>query len=493
MIRKLKQCFLLYLRDVRFVTLCAIGLISLCAMHALVYWGIQRNLWQESLLNVSVGKNHHFEILVQKYILGDELLSGVFIVGLWIMFTFGLLIKRQFANDRASLLPNYRIPHVITAVGILVVMIGLTICLSKSAMTLSQFFLIEVLNASVSLWAIYLVILSMALIMLYLGYLSMGYLVVVGYIFLAVLAQNIMPIFKILTESTLTLYSANIILVTMIILFIHRLLTLKNEHAEYAFILTWPPKKTIRNQLIFENNIHLIKTRCLKMIGLTQREHTIPPYYHHQGIWARANHWRYCDPSNIYSLLIFAIVGLPIYYIFLKSSLAEFLMITKIEYNFLLLAGSPVLLTVITNYKNMIFWGADLLKPVSRTKFLKEQGTKLFSDLIVYWVIIAVYFAILPDWTHGAQQLGENHFWAFLFLTFTFSLLSLSWLGILSALNNERAVLGNGLVLSLLFMFEFLGAGRTSTGWIMINAFLCLILGALFLKLAYQKWIDKEF
>lgn len=479
MIRQIKQCFLLYLREPRFMILSGLSLVSLCAMQALIYWGIEKNLWNNSL--------------AQKYILGDELLSGIFIVGLWLMFSLGLLIKKQFANDRASLVPGYRVPHIMTAMGILMFMISITIFLSKGAMALSQLFFIQVLGVTVSLWAIYLLILIMAHVMLYLGYLSVGYIVVVGYIFLAVLAQNITTVLQIFTTSVFSFYTTTTILLTMIILFVYRLWVLKSEHAEYSFLITWPPKKTLRNQLALGNSLEQVRIRCLKTFGWTPREPLIPSYYNLQGTWSRASHWGYSEKSNIFSLLIFSALCLPLYYLFLKSSLAEFLIITKIEYNFLLFAGAPVLLTVITNYKNMIFWNTDLLKPVSRENFFKEQGTKFFRDLIVYWVIIAGYFAIMPDWIYGTQQLGQSHFWVFLFLTFTFSLLCLAWLGVLSALSNERAVIANGLLLSLLIMLEFLGSGRTPTVWIIINALLCLILSVLFLKLSYRKWVNKEF
>ena len=170
-------------------------------------------------------------------------------------------------------------------------------------------------------------------------------------------------------------------------------------------------------------------------------------------------------------------------------------MTNSIEANFLLLAGAPVLLTLITNYKSMMFWNCDLLKPVSRDNFFKQQGVKFFVDLSVFWLIIAGYFAVIPDALRGAEQIIHPKFWIFLVLTYAFCLLNLTWLAALSAKNNARAVIFSGFFLCLLIMLEFLLAGRSSVGWITINAglCLCLIASGLFCKSAFEEWMNKEF
>ena len=127
MIRKLKHIVLLYLREPGFIILSGLSFLTLCAMQAVIYWGIEKNLWNDNFVSIAIGNQKSIEILVHKYMLGDELLSFVFILGLWLMFTFGLLIKKQFANERASLLPGYRGAHIIVVLGILVFMISSTI------------------------------------------------------------------------------------------------------------------------------------------------------------------------------------------------------------------------------------------------------------------------------------------------------------------------------------------------------------------------------
>ncbi len=491
--QKLKHIFLLYLREPGFIILSALSFLTLCAMQAVIYWGIEKNLWNDNFVSISIGQNKNLDIFVYKYMLSEELLSFVFILGLWLMFSFGLLIKKQFANDRASLLPGYRGPHINVVLGILILMISSTILLSKSAMILAQFFFLQVLHVPVSLWAIYLIIISMGLTMLYLGYLSMNYVIVIGYLALAILAQNIISVLGIVTANPISYYSLFFLFALGIILFVHRLLHLKNEHFEYPFLLSWPPQKIMRNQAALEHKVHLFKTHCLELLHLYPREKKIPAFYQHQTLWARAHNWGSVGQPNIFALLLIALLGLPLYYNFLKSPTSEFIVGAQAETNFLLLSTTAVLLTIITNYKNMLFWSYDLIKPVGRHDFFKQHSVKFVSHLIIYWLIIVLYFAFLPDWARGTEQLKTPHFWSFLFLTLSFSTLCLSWLATLSAMTNERAVVGNGFVLCLIIMAEFFLAGRTSSGWILLNAVLCLILSTLFFKLAFDKWMNKEF
>ncbi len=493
MMEKFKQIFLLYLREPGFMILSLLGFLSLSALQTLIFWGIEKNAWRDVQLNLGLSHKRILEILLNKYLLGEDLLSLSFILGLWLMFTLGILIKKQFANERASLLPGYRALHLTAALLIFILIVSVTFIMSKSALILSQFFFLHSLHISISLASIYLVVLIMALMMLYLGYFSMAYIVVFGYLALAFMGQNIVTITQMLSLHPVTFYTSLTFVIIAAFIFFHRLLILKSEHIEYPFLLTWPPQKTIRNQQALENRISLFKAHCLKIVGWTPVERSLTAYYQKQGRWARAHHWGYAWESRTSSLLLFALLASPLYIIFLKSFAAEFLLTPKIESNFLLFAGAPVLLAIITHYKSMIFWDYELLKPVTRQDFFQQQGIKFYRDLIAYWLIIAVYFAFIPEGLRGAEQFNQSHFWAFLFLTFTFSLLSLGWLGTLSALRNERAVILSGFVLCVLFMVEFLNAGLMTTAEIVMNALLCLLLAGLFLKLAFKKWMNKEF
>ncbi len=165
----------------------------------------------------------------------------------------------------------------------------------------------------------------------------------------------------------------------------------------------------------------------------------------------------------------------------------------KVQTNFLLLAGAPVLLTLITNYKSMMFYSCDLLKPVSRKNFFKQQGVKFLVDLSIFWLMIAGYFAVIPDALRGSGQMVQGQYWIFLFLTYAFALLNLTWLAAISAKDNARTVILNGFFLCVLIMAEFFLAGRTSSEWIAINAGLCLLGSGLFAQRAFAEWMSKEF
>ncbi len=493
MIQKLKHIFLLYLREPGFAVLCVLSFFSLCIMQALIYWGIEKSLIHETVVSVTVGEHKYLDILVHKYMLGEELLTFVFVLGLWLMFSFGLLIKRQFANDRASLLPAYRSAHTISVLVILLLMVTTMVLLSYGAMTLAKIFCLHSLGISVNYASIYLVVFFMGFSMLYLGYLSMGYFVVAGYIVLVLIGQNMITILQVFSSNNLVFNIGAIAVLVLFFVFINRLLTLKNEDFEYPFLLTWPPQKTLRNQAVLEEKVYRFKVRCLKILRIPTTKITISPYYKQRQLWARAHNWGSVGQPSIFSLLLLSLLSLPLYLIFLKTPTAEFIINTKAESNFLLLAGAAALLTVISNYKNMIFWNFDLIKPVRRSNFFKEQGIKFIGNLCVYWLIIAVYFGFVPDWVSGAKQIYQPHFWAFIFLTFSFSIFCFSWLAALSAMKDERAVVGNGFVLCVIILAEFYLGSKAPTIWLLANAFLCLILAGLFLKLAFKKWMDAEF
>ncbi len=493
MMQKLKHIFLLYLREPGFALLCCLSFLSLCIMQALIYWGIEKNLVGQPVISLTVGQHKYLDILVQKYMLGEELLTLVFILGLWLMFSFGLLIKRQFANERTSLLPGYRRAHLISLLAILLIMVASLVLLSCGAINLAKLFCLHALGVSLNFASIYLVVFFMGLSMLYLGYLSMGYFVVVGYVLLTVIGQNIIAILQFFSSNRLAFDLGVATVAVLFLLFINRLLILKNENFEYPFLLTWPPKKTMRNQAALEEKANRFKVRCLEILRIPTTKIAIAPYYKQRQLWARAYNWGSVGQPSIFSLLIFSLLSLPVYFIFLKSPAAELIITAKVETNFFLLCCAAVFLTVITNYKNMIFWSYDLIKPVTRRDFFKQQGIKFICNLCVYWLIIAVYFAFVPDWATGAKQVREPHFWAFLFLTFCFSIFCFAWLATLSAMRNERAVIGNGLMLCVLVIAEFFLGSRTPTMWLITNALLCLTLAGLFLKLAFEKWMDVEF
>lgn len=492
MSQKLKNILLLYLRETGFMVLALLGFASLGALNGLVYWGIQKNLWDDKILSVKILPHKHLDIFAHKFLLGDELLSTVFILGLWMMFTLGLMIKRQIANDRASLLPGYRVPHIAVFSAILALTFVIVILLSESTVILTQEFLRQSVLVEISKPAIYLVIILLAFSMLGLGYLSIGYAVFLGYVLLTILGQNLIFVLQAFSMNS-SLFQAGCIFLTVVsVLFIRRLWTVKNENFEYPFLLVWPPQKTMLNQASAGLWAHNLKTQFTKTFGIKISGPALPDYFKMPHVWARAGHWGCVSRTSYLTLLVWAALGLLPFCMVIKSSLPDYVINPHIEANFLLLTGAPVLLTIITNYKNMIFWSFDLIKPVSRTEFFKEQGLKFIKDLAVFWLIVAVYFGAVPLFIIS-ENVDLPYFASYLFMTFGFSVLSLGWLAVLSSLTDEKAVAANGLVLCLIIMCEFYWAREVPSLWLMINALLCFTAGALFFKLAFEKWTNHEF
>lgn len=453
---KYRQILNLYLQNTNFMILAGVLLISALASKA--------------------------SYITRKAGYAEDSFTILFVVTLWLVFYLGLLIKRQFANHRASLLPGYRKPHLLG-----VIFISSIFLMAAVAWNHGLRLLFEITPDGIQ--GIYAVCFFVALLITYLGYLSVGRIFMYAYVvglLLAINGTNIIAAFESLSYLKYCVWAASGV---CIVLFVNRLLELKESDFEYHYLLSWPPKNYFVNQLKSEQWVNPIK----KLFKIKEGTITIPPYPKERNIFARAFHWDYTDHASIKIVGVLIVMATPIYLLFMQNNpmVADFF--ENVYSNFLLLSVTPVFVTLGSHYKKLAYWGHDLLRPVTREQYMLERGIVLLIHLVVYWFIFIVSFALLPNIIFHPEVFKSVKFLGFLTLTWNFSLLITAWLAWLSCSLSSKVILFNGLILGQLVLFQFYFSATLSLQWIMWSNVVCLCATILFFKNAYLAWCQKEF
>ena len=417
----------------------------------------------------------------------EDTMTMLFVFTVWLAFVFGVLIKRQFANHRASLLPHYRGAHLMMAVLIYLVF-------------LAAAYLWEIGTApnpilkitSSELMGIYLACLFMSILIIYFGYLSIGIVLFLAYFVVLVIAGQTQVVIDFLGESSGTHNALAIGTGALILFFGFRLMKLKEEMFEYSFLFSWPQKDLVRNQLRFSQVFVSLTDQIRKLLRIKRRALNISAYPRTKNILSRALHWDYIERTELKGVVILLVLLTPCYLYFVKNYPALHKFTTPYS-NFLLYAVAPVLITICGRYKQMAYLGYDLLKPIRKSQFFQERGIILFQDFLVYWFLFTVYFAVLPSKILMPAVLMTPKFWIYLLLTGTYGFLTLVWIVYMAALTSPRAVIINGISLCILTQMQFMLAGALSTEAMIINAVLSFLGGALLTSVAYKKWCLAEF
>ena len=457
---KYKQIISLYLRNPSFILISGIFLLS--AIISKVFY------------------------LVGQPYFAEDVATILFVGTLWLCFHVGLILKRQFANHRASLLPNYKNPHLLCASMIYLLFIIIAIVWNYGLIPLFTI-------TPHGLQGVYVLCLLVALLITYLGFLSVGRAFIYGYVLLLVLAVKAMTIISILDGSPYLKYIIAILCLIFLFSFKSRLLNIKEENFEYAYILSWPPKSFIVNQLKASQLTASLFSPVLSFLGVKERELSIRPYPREQGLLARAIHWNCTESIDIKWICFFLVLASPIYIIILSSHSAIESFFRNAYSNFLLLAMTPILMTIGSHYQKMGYWGYDLLKPIRKNRYIKEKGIILIVHLLLYWLVFSICFAILPSLIFQSEVFVEKKYWGFIVLTGTFAFLVLSWLLLLSSSSKPKIVILNGIILCNIILFQFYFVATFSFETILSLNVICFLGGMFLLKKAYNAWCQKEF
>ncbi len=229
------------------------------------------------------------------------------------------------------------------------------------------------------------------------------------------------------------------------------------------------------------------------LFRIKERVSSIPNYPREKGLLIRAKHWNYTEAVDIRWVCLLLIFASPVYVLIMKSQPTIEGFFRNAYSNFLLLAITPVLVTVGSNYKKLGYWGYDLLKPIKKNQYMKERGIILIVHLLFYWLIFSLCFAILPSFVFQPEVFDEKKYWGFMLLTGTFAFLVLSWLALLSCSSKSKVVIINGIFLSNIILFQFYFSSRFNFEAIIWLNVICVVAGLVLLSKAYSAWCQKEF
>lgn len=431
------------------------------------------------LLSAAVSK---FLYLTNHSGFAEDISTLLFVVTLWVTFYFGLMVKRQFANHRASLLPGYRAAHLQSLSVIYVFFVLAAVVWVRGLRPLFQI-------SPDGLQGMFVSSFLASLLIAYLGYLSIGRVFIYSYVLGLVMAVNVTNIIAAFENFVYLKYIVGLSSGVFIIFFLRRLAVLKEKHFEYHYLLSWPPKHYFVNQLKSDQFINPLK----RMLKVKEEPVRIPPYPREGNIFSRAFHWDYTDHNDIKIVGALIVLASPVYLLFIKNNPAFADFFRNAYSNFLLLSMTPVLVVIGSHYKKLAYGGYDLLKPVTRPQYIKERGVVLTAHLLTYWIIFAVCFALLPNIIFQPDIYRSAKFWGFLLLTGNCSFLVTAWLTWLSCSSDSRVVIINGIVLSSLLIFQFYYASTFAGPLLVWNNVICLGAGLFLFRCAYSAWCQKEF
>jgi len=466
---ELKQILLMYLRNPIFRILFGFKIISAIIMRLFLTVGVK------------------FLPAWLFYSIGDDLVTMIMLISLWVPFVIGVILKRQFASPRASLIPGFRQLHLIVA--FLVYSLFLLIGYFASA----GFHPYMSCPADI-LWGIYLGFWFLTALIIALAYLSIQAILFFSYIVtLLILSNSSSEIMQWMGNSMVNgvfFFGGAIILG----LLTFRLLHVKDECFEYPYLISWPQKDLIENQLRARQVPTSVLSWLKRSLGVKEPDRKVVPYYGRRGILHRAYHWDFYEVLELKNIGLFLLLIVPLYVIYLQAHVGEINYFSRATSNFLLLSIAPVLVAISTNYNKVPYWGYDLLKPVSRTDFVKEHGLILLCNLFIYWVILCLFFAVLPKTVHAPEHLLIPRFWAYLLVTGSYSFLVMAWMALMSRIQKPFLIVLHGIFLCSITSLQYMSSPFVTTAWEwLFTGFIYSVIALILLRAAYRRWCETEF
>ncbi len=419
-------------------------------------------------------------LIRRAYISAEEVWNVMFVAMLWIIFYLGVLVKQQIATHRATLLPGYRWPHIIVMTAIAAVLLGVGMLWNQGI----------VWGYDMSPAAInggYACCVLAGVVILGLGYLSMGRLLLYAYgltIFAALNAELLISVFE---ARPFLVFAVVGLCAGLFAALIGRLLILKADHFEYPCVFSWPPKAYMA-RLVHRS----VSPRFLRLFPVKNSFPQVSCYTAHQSFLDKVFHWDPLLKRNIRQTLVAVSIATPVYagILYFSPDVREFF--SRAYVNFLLLALTPVLATLIGQYKKIAYWEYDLLRPVTRLHYIKERGTLLVIHLLAHWLLVVWFIALVPVAVFQPAVLATVKFWLYLSLTGLGALLVLAWLAALSCTDKARIILGNGLILGVTLLFFVYYTESFTTGRLAVANIFMLAGTMLFLRGAVRGWALRE-
>ncbi|MBP9854517.1 MAG: hypothetical protein KBD53_06590 [Candidatus Omnitrophica bacterium] len=456
---KYKQILLLYLRNSSFVLISGIFLLTAIVSKYL--------------------------FLVKQPAFAEDFMTMLFVTTLWLTLHIGIIIKKQFASHRASLLPHYRMPHLHCAFLAYLFFVMIAIYW--------KYGLVPLFVKPQGMWGIYVSCLLVAVIITYIGYLSIGRVLIYGYGLLLILAlESSVVISKFERMPYIDDIIAGFCLV-LIITFGRRLLKLSEENFEYGYFLSWPPQKNFMNQLRANRNLFDFFLPVKNLLGIKESRTVISAYPRNNNIFLRAFHWDFDQQRKLMEVWSLLILLTAIYIFCINNQMIHEGFHHNIDKNFLLLAITPVVMTFGLHYSSLSYLRFDVVRPVRKNSLFKEKGIVLLTHLVLNWFLFSLCYVILPAIFFQPSLLGIHKFWGLILLAGILAFVVFSWVILLSSLTRSLSIITQGFLLSVLIFMPFDLAPYFSGKDILINNLLYLALGIVLTRRAYKMWCQKEF
>ncbi|HOY08991.1 MAG TPA: hypothetical protein PLB05_02820 [Candidatus Omnitrophota bacterium] len=419
--------------------------------------------------------------------IADDFFTFFVVVSVWLAFTAGVLLKRQMAQHRASLLPRYRLPHIIVPFGFFAFFL-IVFCY-----WLVSLYPIIIVNPG-AIWSVFVLCALVISVVIWVGYLSINMLVYLSYFSMLLVSWQAYNLVVFLTEHTAWQFIVGCGSAVLMLALARRGMFLKEESFEYGYIMMWPQKEFLHNQ-IKAGELYTRSVRAFrKRFGMPAVVLTLPGYPRRAALWRRAFHWHRIDFAELKGIWMALLVMTPVYLASI-SRLPLWHGFLKDPYNnFLLYTVAPVLLVLCANHRNMTTWGYDVLKPVRKGDFVQEQGVALVAGLGFYWFLFVFYLVLTPHLVLKPAELALPRFWGYLLLTGSFALLTLSWVIFMSCYSSRPwFVIIHGGILCMLAQLLFMVSVRFSGMISLAVSVACWVGIYVFLKSGYRKWCEAEF
>jgi hypothetical protein len=418
-------------------------------------------------------------------IVGNDICTLIFIVTIWLACIIGIIVKRQMASHRASLWPGYRKMHIFAiffwyAVFVLIVYIW------------EKGLRLDIAYTDHGFVGIYLASLFAAILITYLGYLSIGRILIYAYLLTLFVSSRSATIVFFINDHSAVNYFFISAIILLLALFVYRLRTLKEDMFEYHALLSWPPQAFIRNQMKTDSKLQLwLRRRCPAWTAPRPLGH-IPAYQSLMSFESRLRHWLFFEENEFRQIGSFLMFFTPVYLtiICLFDKTHEFFMI---PYNsFLLLTVGPILLLISSNYKKMPYWKYELLRPVQRRDYILERGFGLLGSLELFWLLLSLFVVVFPSLMLNPSALGTWRFWLYLAFTEAFCVLIFCVLLSLACLTQARKVIFYGIPFGFFILIEFYLIPFISAGSILFHLLFCYAILWRLLPAVYRQWLEKE-
>ncbi len=436
-----------------------------------------RLLWIAFVLTAALSKiAYHIGFMMY----AEEFFNLMFVVMLWLAFHLGIVIKRQFAQYQSSVFPRYRRYHVISLVCVYLTIIGLLVMWGHG-MILDLPWLPHESMAGV--WGSCLLA---SLIVIGVGYFSMGRIVLYGYCLLLVLSAFGAQITDIYRDLPFLVSVPFMVWIAGLGLFVWRLSRLNEESFEYHYLLSWPPRAGSGWQ---SRSGRPQQERLKKNIEMAGQH----KYFEKRDLFSRIRHWKTADgegPKLIWSM-VWAVLGIYALTFFKVSWMSDWL--KNVYGNFLIFVVTPLVLVTVSYYKRLIFWGYDVVRPVSRRRYISEHMVSVCLEALWYWVLTVLVLGVVPSlFFHFEQRVGM-HFAGFFGLSGSLLFLTLAVLiSMVASENTVSFIVNAGLLSGIVAVLFGVSADMTVQSYILC-CWACLASGLIFIKRGYHAWCEKEY